>query len=250
MLGAFITAARTLTIFPIWGKDTENFSDALFWFPVVGILLGMMQAALGYFVSLSGWNELAAGFVVLGGIALTRGMHADGLADMADGFWGGQTKDAVLRIMKDPNVGSFGVIALSGMMLLKWIAVLKLIEFGAFEVIAAGVLLARWVQVLLASVMPYARNEGGTAQSFVNGAGNLHIVVATLLTFFLLLLLFYPGVNLYKIVVVFSAAVIAGIMSGMLSYRKVGGVTGDVLGAGSEVTELFVWIVGAIYCRL
>ncbi len=250
MLGAFITAIRTLTIFPIWGKDTENFSDALFWFPVVGIMLGMMQAALGYSVYLSGWNELAAAFVVLGGIALTRGMHADGLADMADGFWGGRTKDAVLKIMKDPNVGSFGAIALSGMMLLKWIAVAKLIESGAFDIIISGVLLARFMQVLLASVMPYARNEGGTAQSFVMGAGFSHIVITSLLTLFLLFFLFYPGTDPYKIVVVISVALIAGIMSGMLSYRKIDGVTGDVLGAGSEVTEVFVWIAGAIYCRL
>ena len=84
--------------------------------------------------------------------------------------------------MKDPSVGSFGSLALSGMMLLKWIAVLKLVQLEAFGLVVAGVILARWVQVILASALPYARSEGGTAREFVNGAGWPHMVVTTLLT--------------------------------------------------------------------
>jgi adenosylcobinamide-GDP ribazoletransferase len=245
MLSGLVTALRTLTVLRVPGRDTETFSHSLFWFPVVGLLLGLMQATIGYFGSLLAWNELSAAFVVLGGIALTRGMHADGLADLADGFWGGSTREAVLRIMKDPNVGSFGAIALFGMMLLKWIAILKLVTLGAFQFIAGGVLLARWVQVLLASALPYARREGGTAQSFVNGAGRLHIIVTTILTFAFLIPLFHA--NIYALVTLISAALAAAVLTGVLSYRKIGGVTGDVLGAGSEVTELFVWIAAALY---
>jgi adenosylcobinamide-GDP ribazoletransferase len=245
MLSGLVTALRTLTVLPVPGRDTETFSRSLFWFPAVGLLLGLMQAALGYFSSLLDWNELSAAFVVLGGIALTRGMHADGLADLADGFWGGRTREAALRIMKDPSVGSFGAIALSGMMLLKWIAIVKLVGFGAFQFIAGGVLLARWVQVLLASALPYARSEGGTAQSFVSGAGGLHITVTTVLTFFLLIPLLHT--DLYAFLAVTTSALAAALMTGVLSYRKIGGVTGDVLGAGSEVTELFVWIAAALY---
>jgi adenosylcobinamide-GDP ribazoletransferase len=242
MLRSLVTALRTLTVLPVPGKDTETFSNSLFWFPVVGLLLGFLQSAFGHFLA---WKELSAAFVVLGGIALTRGMHADGLADMADGFWGGRTKEAALRIMKDPNVGSFGAIALSGMMLLKWIAVLKLLEFRSFEVIVAGVLLARLVQVLLASSLPYARSEVGTAHSFVNGAGRFHIVVTSVLTLLFLLLLFHD--DNYALLAVIAAALAAGLLTGVLSYRKIGGVTGDVLGAGSEVTEVFVWIAGAVF---
>lgn len=245
MLGGLVTALRTLTVFPVPGRDTETFSRSLFWFPVVGLLLGLMQAAIGYFGSHFAWNELSAAIVVLGGIALTRGMHADGLADMADGFWGGRTRESALRIMKDPNVGSFGAIALSGMMLLKWIAIFKLVGLGAFEFIAAGVLLARWVQVLLASALPYARREGGTAQSFVSGAGGLHIMVTSLLTLVFLFPLLHA--DIYAIAAVISAVLAAAAFTGVLSYRKIGGVTGDVLGAGSELTELFVWIVSALY---
>ena len=245
MLSGLVTALRTLTVLPVPGRESETFSRSLFWFPVVGLLLGLIQSAVGYFGSRLAWNELSAALVVLGGIALTRGMHADGLADLADGFWGGKTKEAALRIMKDPSVGSFGAIALSGMMLLKWISILKLVSFGAFECIAAGVLLARWVQVLLASALPYARIEGGTAQAFVSGAGALHIMVTSVLTLcFLFTLLHADPVALFAMT---AAAIVAALLTGVLSWRKIGGVTGDVLGAGSEVAELFVWITAALY---
>ncbi|MEI6639623.1 MAG: adenosylcobinamide-GDP ribazoletransferase [Chlorobium sp.] len=248
MLSGLVTAIRTLTVFTVPGKDTESFSRSLFWFPMVGLLLGLMQATLAYYGHLLAWNELAAALVVFAGMALTRGMHADGLADMADGFWGGKGKEAALRIMKDPNVGSFGAIALFALLLLKWIAMLKLIEQGAFPVIVSGVLLARWVQVLLASSLPYARSEGGTAQAFVSGAGASHSAVASILTFCFLLPLFYP--DIIALVFVISAAGVAGVMIALLSYRKIGGVTGDVLGAGSEVTEALVWVAGAITLSL
>ncbi|NHQ60959.1 adenosylcobinamide-GDP ribazoletransferase [Chlorobium sp. BLA1] len=248
MLSAFVSALRTLTVFSVPGRDTDSFSNTLFWFPVVGLLLGVLQALLGYAGHLSGWNELAAALVVFGGVILTRGMHLDGLADLSDGFWGGRTRESALRIMKDPNVGSFGSIALSMLLLLKWIAVLKLVEFGAFTFIAAGVLLARLMQVGLASLLPYARSEGGTAQAFVTGAGWMHILVALLLTLLFLFPLLHQ--DMLALLALLAAAIAAGGMTGLLSYKKIQGVTGDVLGAASELTELFVWISAALYLLL
>ncbi|EAT58564.1 adenosylcobinamide-GDP ribazoletransferase [Chlorobium ferrooxidans] len=248
MLKSLITAIRTLTLFSVPGRDTESFSNTLFWFPVVGLFLGLLQALFGYGAHLSGWNELAAALVVLGGVVLTRGMHLDGLADLCDGFWGGRTKESILRIMKDPNVGSFGAIALSMHLLLKWIAVLKLVELGAFTFIAAGVLLARLTQVVLASALPYARREGGTAQAFVTGAGWMHISVASLFTLLFLFPLLHQ--DLHALLALLAASIAAGGMTGLLSYKKIEGVTGDVLGAASELTEVFVWISGALYLLL
>jgi len=248
MLSGLVTAIRTLTLLTVPGRDADNFSQSLYWFPVVGLLLGLMQATLAYFGHLLAWNELAAAMALFGGMALTRGMHADGLADMADGFWGGKTREAALRIMKDPNVGSFGALALSALLLLKWIAILKLVEQGAYPLLVSGVLLARWVQVLLASSMPYARHEGGTAQAFVSGAGASHIVVTSMLTLSFLVPLVY--LDLISFVVILSAALLSSVMISQLSLRKIGGVTGDVLGAGSEMTEVLVWIAGAISISL
>lgn len=242
-MSALVTAIRTLTVFSVPGKENGKFSDSLYWFPVVGLLLGFLQASGAFLVSRFGWNELASAVAVSCGYLFTRAIHADGLADVADGFWGGRKKDDALRIMKDSSVGAFGVIALCGILLLKWIAVLKLVDAGSFNGIASGVMLARWVQVMLASSLSYARREGGTANLFVDGAGWPHILVSSLLTSLLLFFLFRDNITHAAILVCAAAA--AAFITGLKSYRKIGGVTGDVLGAGSELAEVSVWITAA-----
>jgi len=221
MLSGLVTAARTLTIFSVPGKDSEKFSNSLYWFPVVGAFLGALLGAVAWLGVRSGWNELAAAGVVVGGLLLTRGMHADGLADMADGFWGGRDRARILSIMKDPNVGSFGALALFSLMLLKWVAVLRLAEHGAFTVIASGVLLGRLSQVLLAVSLPYARRDGGTASGFVGGAGFRHAAVASGLSFLILLLLFYCDPVLLSLSV--GASLLAAAGMGFLSQKKLAG---------------------------
>ena len=238
-----VTALRTLTVLPVPGKEAERFSSALFWFPVVGLFLGLLQAGAGYVAMLSGWPELAALLVLFAGVLLTRGMHADGFADMADGFFGGRDVESRLRIMKDPSVGSFGAIGLILLFLFKSIVLVKLLAFGVYPWIVSGVLLARLVQVALASMLPYARREGGTAAGFVDGAGIQHFVAAFLVSFLILLLLMNgemlsSGIGL-------SAAIVGAVMLSLLTMKKIGGVTGDVLGASSELTEVLVWVSGA-----
>lgn len=243
----FVTALRTLSLLPVPGRDVAHFSTALYWFPLTGLLLGMLQAFTTFAVALSGWNELAGFVAVLSGILLTRGLHADGLADLADGFWGGKNPESALRIMKDPTIGSFGALALVLIMLLKWIAAVKLVELKAYESIVSGILLARWVQVVLASAMPYARSSGGTAQTFVTGAGKPHLFVSTLVSVFLLFLLMRA--DMQHVSVAFAAAGTAAIATGVSASRKIRGVTGDVLGAGSELAETAVWIACALFFR-
>ncbi len=241
-----VTAFRTLTILPLPGRDTDRFSTALYWFPAAGLFIGSVQVCCAFAVAMSGWHELAGLAMIISGVMLTRGLHADGLADLADGFWGGKTKESTLRIMKDPNVGSFGALALILLMLVKWVAVLKLVELQAYAPLVSGVLLARWSQVMLASTMPYARSEGGTAQTFVTGAGVPHLLVTTIASISMLWLILYAKPEL--IVVALSAALASTVCTGYLSYRKIGGVTGDVLGAASEFCEASVWISCALFC--
>jgi len=245
MLRGLVTAIRTLTVFSVPGRDAEKFSSSLYWFPVVVAFLGTLLAATAWIGVRLGWNELAAVGVVVGGLLLTRGMHADGLADMADGFWGGRgERERILSIMKGPAVGSFGALALVSLLMLKWVVVLRLLEDGAFAVIAAGVLLGRLSQVVLASSLPYARQNQGTASGFVDGAGLRHAFSASALSLILLFPFFADHPLLFVLLTTSSIVVVLG--TGLLSRRKIGGVTGDVLGAVSEVTELLVWLVAGL----
>ncbi len=245
MLRGLVTALRTLTALPVPGKDAERFSSALCWFPVVGLLLGMIQAFTGYLIMTFGWSEAAAAVVLLTGVLLTRGIHADGFADVADGFFGGGNVEQRLRIMKDPAVGSFGSVALILLFLFKWVLLVKLLALGLYIWIVSGVMLARLVQVILASSLPYARREGGTAAGFVEGAGVRHILITTFLS--VIALLVVSGGTLLPAGVALFAATGSVALAALVSLKKIRGVTGDVLGASSEITEVFVWGAGALF---
>jgi adenosylcobinamide-GDP ribazoletransferase len=247
MLRGLVTALRTLTVLPVPGREAEHFSTSLYWFTFVGLLLGVAEAGLAWLGMSVGWPELAALLPVIGGILITRGLHADGLADLSDGFFGGRTRESVLRIMKDPNVGSFGALALMLLLVLKWVALLRLVRTGGFEIIVSGVMLARMAQVVLAARLPYARQEGGTATAFVNGAGLPHLSVALVsgAAILLLLMRFEPVSSLLLLLAALAPSGVVGI----LSMRRIGGVTGDVLGAASEITEALVWTFGALLLR-
>ncbi|MBN1929176.1 MAG: adenosylcobinamide-GDP ribazoletransferase [Chlorobiaceae bacterium] len=247
MLGGLVTALRTLTALPVPGRDAERFSSSFYWFPAVGLVIGGVVALLARAGMAAGWPELGAVLALLGGVTLTRGLHADGLADLADGFFGGRSREAALRIMKDPNVGSFGSLALVGIMLFKFVCLLELARAGAYGMIAAGVVLSRTAQVLLAARMPYARSEGGTATAFVRDAGWPHLFVASISGIALLFVLL--GGQVAPSVILVIGALIALLFVGWLSHRKIGGVTGDVLGACSELVEAAVWLVAALWVK-
>lgn len=243
-----VTALRTLTVLPVPGKDAVRFSSSLHWFPVVGFLLGIVEAGFGYLVMLSGWSEIAAAGVLLVGVVVTRGIHADGFADVIDGFFGGTTVEARLRIMKDPAVGSFGAVALILLFLFKWVVLVRLLSLGLYVWIVAGVMLARLVQVIVASSLPYARSEGGTAAGFVEGAGALHIFVAILLSVIGLVIV-SNGMLLPGGIALFTALLSAG-LTALVSLKKIRGVTGDILGASSEITEVLVWSAVAFWVEV
>ena len=221
MLRGLVTAFRTLTVLPVPGRDAERFSDSLHWFTLVGLLIGVTEASFAWIGSAAGWADLAALLPIAGEVVLTRGLHADGLADLADGFFGGRTREARLRIMKDPSVGSFGTLAVR-------LALRRLAGSALFSVIVSGALLSRMVQVLLASILPYARPEGGTATAFVDGAGSSHLVSSLLSGGVLVaaLLHFEPVMS----IALFVAALLSALAVGLLSRNRIGGVTGDVLG--------------------
>jgi len=250
MVKGFVSALRTLTILPVPGKDSDRMVSALPWFPVVGLVLGsLLYGAARLFSGVAGgtWPEATAVAVLILGIVLTRGLHMDGLADWADGFWGGRERDEVLRIMKDTQVGTFGVCALACIVLAKWVCLTRLIVAGVPEWVIVAYVASRTCQVDMAVAQPYARDNGGTGAPFVKGAGLLHLSVAGAVAFALLLVV--PGLDLTSIAAVALGWLVARAF-GLWCHRRVGGVTGDLLGACSEIVETVVLAFGAIAADL
>lgn len=248
MLRGWVTAMRTLTALPVPGKDATSLSDALPWFPVVGLTLGAILYGVARGATVltpSFWPQAIGVLVVAGSAWLTRGLHLDGLADCVDGFGGAREKTKILAIMKDPHVGAFGTMALVLTLLSQWVCVTRLAACGQLEWIIVALVLSRTMLVDLAVAHPYARTGGGTGAPFVADARPRHLLVALLVAATLLLAL---GRGAPSYLVALAIAWPLSRLFGTWCRHRVGGVTGDLLGAGSVITETAVLFFGALCC--
>ncbi len=241
-----VTALRTLTILPVQGDEAERPADALAWFPAVGALIGLLLWSTQQFLMtlLPGTPPvIAAVAVVTAGVLLTRGLHLDGLADWADAIWGGWTPQRRLEIMKDSSLGTFGTLALVLVLLARFAAISALIARGQPAWIILACIVARTAQVELAVRFPYARPEGGTGAAFIKQASREHRRTALLTT-----LAFTLAIGLFSLrpLVLALIALIAARAFGHSCRRNLGGITGDTLGAASELCETLVLLLASI----
>ena len=237
--GGLTTAFRTLSVLPLPGDHAEgSMAASLPWFPCVGLVIGAALYGVTALAGLSPWGAWPAGaalLVVAGGALLTRGLHLDGLADAADALGSMAPRERMLAIMKDSAVGAFGVVALVVALGAKWIAVARLVESGTAVWIVAACVVSRAAQVELAVALPYAREEGGTAEGLVKGARDRHRIAAWTLALLTVAAACGPAGA--------GAALGAWLLARVLAWRSMralGGVTGDLLGATSELVETAV----------
>lgn len=233
MLNGFTYAMRTLSALPVPGSEPTNTSDSLPWFPLSGAILGGLCYVLGYALHTFGnWPEATGALVLIFSVLITRGFHLDGLADCADGFGAGWTPERRLAIMKDSHLGAFGVLALVLILLIKWVALTKLAASGLLFYIVTAYIVSRTTSAELSVCLPYARPEGGTAGACVSGAKPHHRV--WFLSCAILLCLLLAGIT--GIVLLACGWGISRLL-GIWFMRRVGGVTGDLLGTNSEIVE-------------
>ena len=227
-------AVRYLTIVPLPGRTTHGvdaLGRAAGWFPVVGLGLGLVLVGVERVTSVLFPSLLAALLTVTAWKVLTGGLHLDGLADCLDGLVG---KDAEhrLRIMRDSRIGVFGAVGLILFLLLEIAAVAELpagLRWRALLVLPA---LARATPPLLARCFPPAKVEGhGALFRSSLSAGGPPVALA------LALALVAAGLGVAGLLAAGAGLVAALAFAGFMAAR-LGGVTGDVLGAAIEVTEL------------
>lgn len=203
-------------------------------YPLVGVVLGVILAAATALMIWAGLPAgIVAGLVLAGSVILTGAMHEDGLADSADGLWGGWDKARRLAIMKDSHIGVYGVCAIVVSLLLRWLALVIIISVGAYWVafITVGAV-SRASMVAVMAMLPNAR-EGGLSTSVgrpPQGAVWLALAIAAGFA----LLCGYPWVTFVTILTTLGCIAIAR--------AKIGGQTGDILGATQQVTEISAFI--------
>jgi adenosylcobinamide-GDP ribazoletransferase len=229
-------AIQFLTRIPAPTPSAGRLDAAVAWFPLVGALVGTVIGAVVIATSQLVPMTIAAALGVLMGVLLTGAFHEDGLADIADAFAGGWSVEQRLEILKDPRHGSYGVAALSGSIIIRILAVAALAPAVAVAGLIAAHTLARAVAVASMRTGPLARPEGLGAR-YVSTVSIGRIVVAVI-----------SGLAISTVVIgwwVVPAILVAAVPAGAviaLARRRIGGLSGDVLGAIEQVAEIAVLI--------
>ncbi len=201
-------------------------------FPLVGLVVGTAACAIGVGAAKAGLPAMAAAaLVVVVLVLLTGAMHEDGLADTADGLWGGFTADRRLEIMKDSHIGTYGVLALIFSQLLRVIAITDAIAAGAVLGIVAAAVFSRALMPPLMRWLPNARGTGLSQNVGSPPAGSVicGLGLATILVIFL---------GGWLLVVPAISAALAVALLAAVARAKIGGQTGDILGATQQISEI------------
>ena len=214
------------------------------WFPLIGGLLGGATALIAWTMTeiMDFPAALTATLVVGLGAWATGGIHLDGLADTVDGFGGGRDREAVLRIMHDPLIGSYGAAALVFVIGVKVTAIAALLDrSAALPFIVAAPAISRWTISALATWLPYARTEEGLGQAVTKERDTIGLVVATAVTALIAIAALRADA-----LIVWAFAALTAVWIARTARRRIGGVTGDVFGASVEITETSVLLCGVL----
>lgn len=243
-LETLVGAIRFFTRLPLPGTIGHSgiaLEKAIRYFPLAGVIVGGI-AALVFSLCMLFWPKtLAVLAAIATAIYLTGAMHEDGWGDMVDGFGGGWDKQRVLDIMKDSCMGSYGVVAIVLLLLTRFMA---LVEFDLNLIPAAmiaGHALSRLCSTGILATMDYVRAEG-KAKPFSNRLGTGELVFAALTGTLPLLLLPLP-----QVVIAAGFALAATLWLARLFKRRIGGYTGDCLGATQQLAEIAFY--GGLLCR-
>ncbi|MCP4650505.1 MAG: adenosylcobinamide-GDP ribazoletransferase [PVC group bacterium] len=236
MFKHFLLAVQFLTIIPIKikGKVTDrDIGKSLLFFSVVGLLIGwVLVCVLGLFSFLP--SLVLGAILLITNIVITGALHLDGVADTCDGLYGMQPKEKALEIMRDSRVGAMGVVGLICLLLLKFSLFFVIADSILWKALFCMGIFSRWAQAFVCFKSAYPRKEG-KAKIFIENAGRNDVLVGGYLTAFIFLLL--SGI---KGIVVLLLAL--GCVVGFKYYvkKRIGGMTGDTIGAVSELAEVAV----------
>ncbi len=239
----FFSAWSFLTVFPCPGKSVDYEKGMVFYFPLVGLVLGILLLGVDFLAGRVFGDSLRIGLDVLFLAWVSGGLHLDGLADSADGMFSHQSKDRVLEIMRDSRIGVMGVLAIVFCLGFKAVGFESLRWDQCWWLFLAAPALSRWTQSCGLVFLSNARGEESLGallyQSRKYRVLSLGIIPSALFCFF-------GGLKGIFLLLGFMLVLIV-----LFRYfsSKIGGMTGDTLGATTEITESFLFAFGSLACR-
>lgn len=210
----------------------ENFKRGSIFFPLVGFIVGGLQWLLfSLLIKFLPLNIISI-LVVLLGVLITGGFHIDGLGDTCDGFFAFKGKDKIIGIMKDSRIGTFACIAIIFDILIKTAAISTLSNSISALVIIVAPVISRACVIFLSCIGKRAK-EIGSGNFFIENVGKIEASIALIIAFFIGFLL--VGIEIISVLFVFS--LISTLFFNLYCNYKIGGLTGDTLGANNELME-------------
>ena len=236
VLRPLLSAISFLTVIPVPSfvhRDQDALASAPACYPLVGIVIGLVVALTA---SLPIPPALMVLLLAAVPFVLTRGMHADGLADTADGLLGGKTPEERSRIMHDPRVGTFGVLAIAFDVVARVALITAIGGRNATAALIASPVMGRWAMVVAMSLVPYDPKGGLKAAAGKPGWRNAAIALAVVVIISVWNRPFSDILLLATLGVAALAALWAWLVRKMLGH-----MSGDALGALNEMVELLTF---------
>ncbi|MEO1303802.1 MAG: adenosylcobinamide-GDP ribazoletransferase [Pseudomonadota bacterium] len=236
---SFLLAVQFLTRLPV---DTaklyspNRMANAIRYYPLVGGLVGGASAGVFLLADTVFPAALSVLFAMAAGLLITGAFHEDGLADTFDGIGGGLTRETALQIMKDSRLGTYGTLALITALAIKFAALIAIPQtlIPLAFIVAHG--LSRLSSVLVIATSEYVRGEG-TAKPVAEAASATSLVIA-LVSGALLIGLWSIWLPLFALISGLVGLLIGHGLMRLFFERKLGGYTGDTLGAVQQASEI------------
>lgn len=245
-LTLFVVATQFLTRLPtphLAGFEPQWLGRALRYFPLVGAIVGLVNVAV-WWISIR-WlpASVAVGLMLGASLLVTGAFHEDGFADSCDGFGGGNTPERTLAIMKDSRIGAFGAIGIFMMLGIKWTAIVSLPAVSLPLMVVAAHVVSRWCAIALVWRLRYVRSgDVAKSQPFDGGLSASQWLLAGVLgAAVVMVVAAVTGAGPIEAEAVAAGLVAAAILAtGCATYfhARLGGYTGDCLGAAQQLAEL------------
>jgi adenosylcobinamide-GDP ribazoletransferase len=240
---AFFSAVQFLTRLPVPVGEfrADDLAKSLVFFPLVGLIVAAGGIFIRFVLSPHVVNAVLVLLLLIYLVLLTGGLHEDGIADAADGFGAGWDKEHILAIMRDSRIGSYGAIAITFSLLGRFVLLTELPPAKFVAYFAASQVLSRWTSLPLSFFLLPARVDSGQGSRVAGKVSWSSFLLGTFLAFgitafFSRAALLWAGLT----------AVAIAAVSGLYYQKRLGGITGDCLGATVQLTEIGVYLAGLV----
>jgi adenosylcobinamide-GDP ribazoletransferase len=244
LLQSFFTAVQFLTRLPVPARATfgpDDLAKSFPFFPLVGLLVAAGGLCLQFVLTRHASRTVVVFLILIYMVLITGGLHEDALGDAADGFGGGWDKEKILGIMRDSRIGSYGAIAISLSLLGRFVFLSQLAPEKFAGYFVAGQVLSRWTALPLSFWLSSARPGSGQGTLVARRISWTSMISGTLLAFAITAALLRYG----SLWAGLSAVLVAAI-TGLYYRKRIGGITGDCLGATMQLAEIGVYLTGVI----